>query len=427
MNFDDPRDLGLLQFGLGMLQASGPRPYRQTFGAGLAEGAQQGLNAYQKQKLLLEKLKSEALDRQLQQARLDEVKRANEERVAQSEFFRTLPEKLQPQTVSATGDYGPGEAPNVSITNANLPMLMLQSRIPGLQKVAIEMMARKDEPKLHNMSPGAQLRNSAGELIAQNTPPERQVQPTSPVGKLIADRDRLPIGHPDRRLYDEAIKKAGEFAPPQPTFMPYIVNGPDGPEVRVFGSRTGTLSDEPIATPPPKPLKDAPSVETRALAHNITVLDQIDEAIKAVEANPNAFGLQNLMPDEVNSRMDPAGVNARGRVANISSLKILERSGATVTAGEAPRIKPFVPSVLEKSGSILTKLRNMREEVVSTMEPVLAEYTEERGYKEPASAKAFRDRTQKKKQVDQRRVVGGKAYIHYLGDPKEDWYPEEKR
>lgn len=63
MNFDNPNDLGLLQFGLGLLQASGPRPYRQTFGAGLAEGAQQGLRARTIQQELLDRRKERELER----------------------------------------------------------------------------------------------------------------------------------------------------------------------------------------------------------------------------------------------------------------------------------------------------------------------------------------------------------------------------
>ena len=75
MNFDDPRDLGLLQFGLGMLQASGPRPYRQTFGAGLAEGAQHGLKAYALQKELLDKQKERSIINELRLAQAERQKK----------------------------------------------------------------------------------------------------------------------------------------------------------------------------------------------------------------------------------------------------------------------------------------------------------------------------------------------------------------
>lgn len=41
-----------------------------------------------------------------------------------------------------------------------------------------------------------------------SVPVPKPIDPQSPVGKLMADRDRLPPGHPDRARYDDAIAKS---------------------------------------------------------------------------------------------------------------------------------------------------------------------------------------------------------------------------
>jgi len=241
MNFDDPRDLGLLQFGLGMLQASGPRPYRQTFGAGLAEGAQQGLNAYQKQKLLLEKLKSEALERQLQQAKLDELKRQREEATLDQQAFM---EALKPPSpvqmrvpgmgTPAEGDYGPGERPNNPVSfQPKLTQQLIAQRLLGSgrfepAKMGLGMLGKGGEG--FTLGKDQVRYDSAGNVIATG-PKGEQKHPNSyeewllaggeegtglPYGKWIDRQNRnkgtninLPKQNQEDKLYDELAKVVG--------------------------------------------------------------------------------------------------------------------------------------------------------------------------------------------------------------------------
>ena len=118
MNFDDPMQLGLLQFGLGALAASGPRPYRQTFGAGLAEAGQQGLKAYQQQKDRLaeeEERKAARLLRDLQMKKLQDAMKQ---------------EELMGQAARASYQSPLGEANEAAFASTGLPLGRVENAEP---------------------------------------------------------------------------------------------------------------------------------------------------------------------------------------------------------------------------------------------------------------------------------------------------------
>jgi hypothetical protein len=90
----------------------------------------------------------------------------------------------------------------------------------------------------------------------------------------------------------------------------------------------------------------------------------LQNAIKQVELHPGAFGAQNyLLPDAVIQRTDPGGVPARAGVANLASMKIHDRSGAAVTVGEIPRLRPFIPNVGDEPSVVVSKMRDLFREM----------------------------------------------------------------
>jgi len=77
--------------------------------------------------------------------------------------------------------------------------------------------------------------------------------------------------------------------------------------------------------------------------------------------DPTAFGkktILNKIPggDLFLQFADKKGSALRAIGANIGSLKILERSGAAVTAAEFPRLKPFIPKDGDSNATVLMKL-----------------------------------------------------------------------
>jgi hypothetical protein len=93
-------------------------------------------------------------------------------------------------------------------------------------------------------------------------------------------------------------------------------------------------------------------------------MDNLQNAIKQVQLHPGGFGAQNyLLPDAVIQRTDPAGVTARAGVANLASMKIHDRSGAAVTVGEIPRLRPFIPNVGDEPSVIVSKMRDLFREM----------------------------------------------------------------
>jgi hypothetical protein len=119
----------------------------------------------------------------------------------------------------------------------------------------------------------------------------------------------------------------------------------------------------------PKPM---PATMGAAYRENNLALNKLEDALEGVEANPKSFGLKNYLPDAYTQRRDPKGVNARARVADIGSLKLHQRSGATVTISEQPRLLPFIPSVQDNAEAIKEKLANLKKEYEYMLEEIEA-------------------------------------------------------
>jgi hypothetical protein len=131
-------------------------------------------------------------------------------------------------------------------------------------------------------------------------------------------------------------------------------NRADAPPKVVVNPLTGKPAVQP---------KPAPSAATQKdIAENNVALGQIEAAIKLLEKNPGAVGLQNYAGDAVMQRLDPAGVETRAAIADIGSKKIHDRSGANVTISEAPRLKPFIPLATDTDKAAAIKLKRFREE-----------------------------------------------------------------
>lgn len=127
----------------------------------------------------------------------------------------------------------------------------------------------------------------------------------------------------------------------------------------------------------PKP-RPVPSGIAQAHATNRKQISVVDEAIKAVQANPAAVGMKAYTPGMILDRMDTKGVPARAAISDIGSLEIRDRSGAAVTAAEFPRLRPFIPQATDNAETVLFKLQRMKQII-----------EEETGYLEEAFSPAY--------------------------------------
>lgn len=123
-------------------------------------------------------------------------------------------------------------------------------------------------------------------------------------------------------------------------------------------------------------------------ADNARSMAQIDNAIKQIEAYPKALGLIRSAGENINQRIDPTGVDARAALANIGSMIIHDRSGAAVTAAEAPRLMPFIPRVTDTPEAAIKKLKGLRRELENANAQIDVQFSEESGFSalaEPAA------------------------------------------
>lgn len=132
-----------------------------------------------------------------------------------------------------------------------------------------------------------------------------------------------------------------------------------------------------------KPLPLPPANIVNAYRENNLALEQLDKAEKALDAHQNAVGMRRVVPDFINQRLDPEGVDARAAIADIGSLKIHDRSGAAVSAAEAPRLKPFIPAVTDDPATVRKKLKNFREQYQQIQNDLQTLYSPENGYNLP--------------------------------------------
>jgi len=128
-------------------------------------------------------------------------------------------------------------------------------------------------------------------------------------------------------------------------------------------------------------LKPVPVAIQKGYTENNATIKQIDEAIAAIRANPQALGLKNYAGDAIMQRVDQDGVSVRAAVSNIGSKLIHDRSGAAVTAAETPRLKPFVPQATDTPEAAIKKLQGLRQQVVNETSGIEVAYGEDSGYR----------------------------------------------
>lgn len=134
-----------------------------------------------------------------------------------------------------------------------------------------------------------------------------------------------------------------------------------------------------------------PAAQTTAYIGNKNSIDSIDRAIEGVTKNPGAVGLKGFLPNAILARQGTEAEKlTRADISNIGSLKIHDRSGATVTAAESPRLMPFIPTINDPPEAVATKLRGLKREAERN-NLTIEEFAEQNKYHRPGTTKVTAD------------------------------------
>lgn len=238
----------------------------------------------------------------------------------------------------------------------------------SLFKMQQERQRKEDELKA--LIAGAQVKNLSSEVFARDHPkptydsdrgvtvdvtnatstPVAGVTPKDPIGQAtkIHEKERLfDVDHPVPVQADRTLV----------------------PVQQADGSVRYTPRDLAAGELAPSPNARGAAAIMKDVAANETQVSVIDDALKELDAHPDAVGLKRGaadlplvggVADAINQRVDPNGVAARASLANVSSLVIKDRSGSAVTVSESARLRPFIPSTGDTPEAIRVKLRKLR-------------------------------------------------------------------
>lgn len=205
---------------------------------------------------------------------------------------------------------------------------------------------------------------------------------------ILAPEKAKPTGFGETRA--AAFERVQQGEPPLP-----------GDDVLIYGARGGAPARAPVArapgkalaqgleqtTPKTEKLKMPPAKVQQDYISNLSTLSNINNSIDFVTKNPKSFGAIYSGGDFINQRIDPRGVEFRASVSNIGSKLIHDRSGATVTIAESPRLAPFIPVITDTPSAIGKKLKGLTKAIEEENKAIGSFYNEENGFK-PLSAQS---------------------------------------
>jgi hypothetical protein len=161
----------------------------------------------------------------------------------------------------------------------------------------------------------------------------------------------------------------------------------------------------------PKPPSAA---QQKAMADNEASMNFIDEALADVDKNPDAFGLKNTLPEGLTQRLPGAGfsggVGTRASVMNIGSRVIHDRSGASTTVAEMPRLAPFIPNPTDSAETVKTKMKGLRRQIEIEQGAMTGQDTSQ-GQPRPPSPRGQGSTARPRSQADFDRLPSGTTFI----------------
>jgi hypothetical protein len=129
-------------------------------------------------------------------------------------------------------------------------------------------------------------------------------------------------------------------------------------------------------------IKPIPEKINASVLENHQALNKLDDALELLELNKDAIGLKGNLGQTVLNRLDPKGIDTRAAIADIGSIVLHDRSGASVTIAESPRLLPFIPTPSDTYEAAKNKLARMRKYASEEQDALKATYSKEQGFKD---------------------------------------------
>lgn len=302
-----------------------------------------------------------------QQAFENERTMAAERRAAETDKARRALEALQ----MAATQRQLGLRPEDEVTRETVGLSAVDAALPAIGGMAMNTGRRAALANAPRMSlPGADgamqrfVQDESMSAEGRAAQRERELQ-AARVREALAAEERARTF--TREQQDRTFSQQRELQDRQDrrSWTTTSVVGPDGvPVIKQVNNATGEVRNVGQAPARAGGAGGAlPASIRSAVAQNQVQLNKLEEAIRMVEQNKDAFGLQNYIPGAVTQRLPGrgmrGGVDVRSLVADVGSLEIRDRSGAAVTAAEFPRLRPFIPLTTDDPDKVLQNLRQM--------------------------------------------------------------------
>jgi hypothetical protein len=125
-----------------------------------------------------------------------------------------------------------------------------------------------------------------------------------------------------------------------------------------------------------------PEGASAGIQENLKTLRALDDALSGLKGRPQSIGPgTGMLGDYVTQYNDPKGTGVRSVIGAVGAYKIHDLSGAAVSAAEAPRFTPFVPSVTDRPEVAEAKLKKFRQALELQIAEQLDYYTPANGYR----------------------------------------------
>jgi len=129
-------------------------------------------------------------------------------------------------------------------------------------------------------------------------------------------------------------------------------------------------------------LANIPAGAATGIQENLKTLRALDEAIASLKKRPQSIGTgTGALGDTFTQWNDPEGTGTRSAIGAVGAYKIHDLSGAAVSASEAPRFTPFVPTVTDRPEVAQQKLERFRAELQGQIRESADFYTPANGYR----------------------------------------------
>jgi hypothetical protein len=122
----------------------------------------------------------------------------------------------------------------------------------------------------------------------------------------------------------------------------------------------------------------------RKAEHALALINGSAPSGSTAAGDQNATGWKSYMPEAMLQRFDPEGVDTRAAIGDLGSMIVHERSGASVTASESPRLRPFLPQTTDSQATVKKKLKRFVEEYTKINQET-GDFYRESGYKVPVT------------------------------------------